>query len=602
MAHTSSDLDLPNVVNNFGSTTLVNSISNVDTSIELVNALALTATGGIISINAEIIKFATKSGNILNGCVRGIDGTIASSHTAGDTVNSYVVAHSFNQLKSELQTTQGDVGSNESAVSGHVSASSSVHGVSGNVMGTIDAQPSENKTFDKMTYKEADNPTATGSIATVTPAATVTRLTNASLTGIEGIVPTNHKVVVLANVTGNSLNLINDQGTAANRVLTGTGGDITIAPDAVVTFIYDSTVSKFRLAGGASGGGFTLVPADHTFSGTLASGKHYLFDLSGASSDVSASIEEGGTNKKTRVSVLGNQDNGYALTVNRSGSDQIYYDGLTDTSAKLVLPNSWMQLNWDGDNSYYTIDDPSTTFKGALELDLEVKSITMSAEASNAGPKIRYENQSGSDADAGSSTFEDSSGTDIYHGSNSFLNESGAVDRLNDSEEACGVKASKDGRLEFYAGNASGDPTERSYINPTTGVFVSKEGVQVSEASGQDPLKYNKSETVELDNGFDDAGSNRTLILTRTHQGVSITADGTPGHTSGSSKVSSGDLIPSDYRPNSQTFNTYLVDSNGVRRCYVTVGGTFGVQYYNWSGVLTAFPNTGSPPTLQFAK
>ena len=122
MAHTSSDLALPNVVNNFGGTSLAVTISSVDTTIVLADASGLSGTGGIITIENEIIKFETKAINTLSGCVRGIDGTAAAAHTAGVEVNSFLVAHSPNQLKAELQTSQSDIGNNETAIGNNATA------------------------------------------------------------------------------------------------------------------------------------------------------------------------------------------------------------------------------------------------------------------------------------------------------------------------------------------------------------------------------------------------------------------------------------------------------------------------------------------------
>lgn len=355
MAHTSNDLALPNVVNNFGSTTLAISINNVATSVELADASALSATGGIISINAEIIKFESRTGNVLNNCVRGLDGTTATSHTAGDTVNSYVVAHSFNQLKSELQLTQADVGGNETGLSNHIAATGA-HGVS-TVMGTTETQASENKTHSKMTYAISDN-AATGASATVTPASTSVRLTDGSLTSIEGIVPTTHKVLTLMNATGSPISILNDTGTAANRILTGTGSAIDLENDASILLVYDSTTAKFRIAGGSGAGGLTPTVIDDSFAGTIEKNKWYIVDLSAATVSLTLNLQAGASKANWAVTTYGMSNQpAYATTpyfavLTPNGTEKIWYDEAEWTSLVVGQNASTVRAAWDNTNSW----------------------------------------------------------------------------------------------------------------------------------------------------------------------------------------------------------------------------------------------------------
>lgn len=97
-----SPTSIPNVVNRFGSTTLAASITSGDVTITLADASKLSVDGGVIQIDSEIILFAARSSNTLSGCVRGQDGTIATSHSMGATVTSQIVAMNFNVLKTSV--------------------------------------------------------------------------------------------------------------------------------------------------------------------------------------------------------------------------------------------------------------------------------------------------------------------------------------------------------------------------------------------------------------------------------------------------------------------------------------------------------------------
>ncbi len=85
---------------------------------------------------------------------------------------------------------------------------------------------------------------------------------------------------ILANVGSNSIVLANESasGTAANRILTGTGGSITLAPNERVDLVYDATTQRWRcgaksnslLSSGAVQSG--QIGNAAVVSGSLASG------------------------------------------------------------------------------------------------------------------------------------------------------------------------------------------------------------------------------------------------------------------------------------------------------------------------------------------
>jgi hypothetical protein len=92
--------DLYEAKNNI-STTLNGAIDNVTTTVVLTDASAFPASG-FVTIGTEAISYTSKTGNSLNGVVRGADGTTAASHLNGSGASHYVVAAHHNALKDEV--------------------------------------------------------------------------------------------------------------------------------------------------------------------------------------------------------------------------------------------------------------------------------------------------------------------------------------------------------------------------------------------------------------------------------------------------------------------------------------------------------------------
>jgi hypothetical protein len=61
-------------------------ITATATSITLVDASSFPAQNGLIQINAEQMRYSSISGNVLSGVVRGVNATVAASHSAADPV------------------------------------------------------------------------------------------------------------------------------------------------------------------------------------------------------------------------------------------------------------------------------------------------------------------------------------------------------------------------------------------------------------------------------------------------------------------------------------------------------------------------------------
>ena len=101
------------------------------------------------------------------------------------------------------------------------------------------------------------NDAATGANATLTAVATnVVRLTSGTLTSID-MVPasTVTSFFLLQNKTGVDISINNETGgTAANRILTGTGAALTVSVNSSVILLYDITSARWNVVGGSGGG------------------------------------------------------------------------------------------------------------------------------------------------------------------------------------------------------------------------------------------------------------------------------------------------------------------------------------------------------------
>lgn len=108
----------------------------------------------------------------------------------------------------------------------------------------------------KLALNAQTDAATTGSNATVaTPTKSYIQLTNGSLASLDGIpAGADGQLLVLSNRTGNTVVVNNETGaTAINRILTGTGGAVALDNNASLTFVYNSTASRWMIVGGVGG-------------------------------------------------------------------------------------------------------------------------------------------------------------------------------------------------------------------------------------------------------------------------------------------------------------------------------------------------------------
>jgi len=192
-----------------------------------------------------------------------------------------------------------------------------------------------NLQIDALVSGVSTDDAATGANATLTaPTTTTVRLTNASLTSID-MIPAGgeEQFLILKNATGSAITVNDDTGgTAANRIFTGTGNDLSLADNASILLSYDNDESRWMVVGGSGGGGVTATGdwTAYTPTGTWSTNTTYT----GFYRRVGDSIEV-----RARVSTSGVPTTATTLRVDIPG-------GLTIDTAKLLGTDVEMPLGY----------------------------------------------------------------------------------------------------------------------------------------------------------------------------------------------------------------------------------------------------------------
>jgi len=114
--------------------------------------------------------------------------------------------------------------------------------------------------------------TTTGANATVSSVTkSYVELTNASLTSVDMITAGSAgQLLVLSNRTGASVVVNNETGaTASNRILTGSGANLTLSNNASLVIIYNTTSSRWMIVGSTSS-----TPSSSTVTASITAGEN----------------------------------------------------------------------------------------------------------------------------------------------------------------------------------------------------------------------------------------------------------------------------------------------------------------------------------------
>lgn len=193
----------------------------------------------------------------------------------------------------------------------------------------------------------------TGSSASLTtPPTPIIRVTNVSLVSI-GNIPagTSGQELVIINRVGTAVTIINDSGgTANNRIITGSGSNMTLANNAAINLKYDITTLRWQVVGGSSSGSGDVVgPASATDNAVAR------FDLT--------------TGKIIQNSVVIISDAGAVSGATQLDVDNLRLDGntvsTTDTNGNLLLtPNGTGSVRSSARVELPEISTPSTPSSG----------------------------------------------------------------------------------------------------------------------------------------------------------------------------------------------------------------------------------------------
>jgi hypothetical protein len=210
-----------------------------------------------------------------------------------------------------------------------------------------------------MVAPRTENAVATGADAAVTlPATAAVRLTNASLVSVGTLAAgADGRLIFMINDTGASIDIKDSSaavGTAANRILTGTGATLTLANNASILLWYDTADSRWRIIGGSGGGASQLfgtrasprsiVAATGITSGashmsTSASAQDIYVEGSVAGNSVAATITAGTIDGQVMTLIGRNDSNTVTLD---DTTTNVYVNGFVTLGA-----NQSIRLRWD---------------------------------------------------------------------------------------------------------------------------------------------------------------------------------------------------------------------------------------------------------------
>lgn len=151
-------------------------------------------------------------------------------------------------------------------------------------------------------------------------------------TGIKGVSNTaDGKLCVLTNDTGAEITIYNEAAaaSAAERILTGTADDISLADGASLFLIYDGNEPRWRVVGGAGGGGLS-IKSNQTLSAaatiTLAGNGRQLIRVQGNGGAITVDATTG-------------------VTAGTKDGIELRLQGLSDTNTVTIASAGNMRLN-----------------------------------------------------------------------------------------------------------------------------------------------------------------------------------------------------------------------------------------------------------------
>lgn len=166
----------------------------------------------------------------------------------------------------------------------------------------------------------------------------------------------------------------NVSGTGIPMITADPGGDLTLeAPAGQIAFddeaVFNGGVTGIDISGLAVSEG--TVTGTTPSPATLATGTHYIYDMTGATGDATVTLPAGADDATIRVTIINNPSD-HALKIDGNGSEKILYGDVQYDDANLRNVTGWVHFVWDNTNSYWVADDSATFYSGNFNGDLEV--------------------------------------------------------------------------------------------------------------------------------------------------------------------------------------------------------------------------------------
>lgn len=237
---------------------LVGNGSNVATSVAMSGEATISNAGAVTLSNAAVI------GKVLTGYVAGA-GVVAATDTILQAIQKLAGSNTGTNTGDVSLTAVGAVpNANGASLSGQALTLQPADATNPGLMTAGPQNLGGLKLFNDglavlgpMLMYQEDNNTATGTAATIgetnNPVVVLQDSGLLSVTGIQNA-SGDAKFIVLTNSVGSSITVLNNAGTLSERILTGTGGDLTLAANASIILYYNGADAKWYVVGGSGGG------------------------------------------------------------------------------------------------------------------------------------------------------------------------------------------------------------------------------------------------------------------------------------------------------------------------------------------------------------
>jgi hypothetical protein len=197
---------------------------------------------------------------------------------------------------------------------------------------------------------------STGANVALTVSKPTIILTNVSLTSIGSInSPSTGKTFVILNKTTGSVTVKNEyvSATAANRIITGTGSDLTLSADASLFVQYNNNNSRWHIVGGSGAGGLSAKGQTDSLYSTFTNIEVPHNQLTTTAANIGL-IETGNGN------IL--PDPGFEASV----SGWTASGGATATANSTAKGTGALGYDWDSNSAAQTLQSTSVTIPAGL--------------------------------------------------------------------------------------------------------------------------------------------------------------------------------------------------------------------------------------------